>query len=388
MRRAIVLTALLCSMVTLVEGGQRDVRAVRPVRELGTSGPLPVQRSGKWGYVNRDGAVVIPPQFEEAGFFYDGRAAVRQNGSWGYIDPSGVAVIPFQFTRADRFSDGLANVRWKDPESGHEPSGYIDRSGRRVITCDGEDANIRLTAQRCQQLFSGGFVMEDVEVFRCADEPGNPKQYPCKGQWIDRIGFYDKTGRLAIPGPFWSAGAVSRFVDGLAGVQVFGTEQKGFIDSSGQWVINPQFDQVAEFSDGLAAVRTGPAGWGFIDKRGAFVIPPQFVSVNTSGFSGGLAAVSVDGKLRGYIDRTGKFVIPPRFEDAGPFSEGLAPVCCDDDRIRYIDAKGNWAFELRLEGSVWNAPFLDGIALVELEQFLLAYIDRSGRVIARMGESK
>lgn len=387
LRNVALLTVLLCeAAVVLVGAGQRDINGVWPGRDPGTAGPLPIRRVGQFGYVNREGAVVVSPQFEEAGFFYEGLAAVRRGGLWGYIDPSGVTVIPFQFTHADRFSDGLANVRWKQAGGGSDPSGYIDRTGRIAIKCDGEDGNIRMTPQRCQAMFSGGFVMTDVEVFRCADEPGNPKQYPCKGQWINRIGAYDKTGRLAIPGPFWSAGAVSRFVEGLAGVQVFGTEQKGFIDSSGHWVINPQFDQVTAFNDGLAAVRTGPGGWGFINKRGDFVIPPQFVSA--SEFSDGLAAVSLDGKQRGYIDRSGKFVISPRFAEAGPFSEGLAPVCCDENRVRYIDAKGNWAFELRVVGNVWNGAFIDGVALVELEQFLLGYIDKTGRLIARYGDSK
>ena len=388
MRRFILLAALVFSTaLALAEGDQRDITGkVWPGRDPGTAGPLPIRRVGQFGYVNREGAIVVSPQFEEAGFFYEGLAAVRRGGLWGYIDRDGVTVIPFQFTRADRFSDGLANVRWKEPDGGGEPSGYIDRTGRIAIKCDGEDGNIRMTPQRCQERFSGGFVMTDVEVFRCSDEPGNPKKYPCKGQWINRIGAYDKTGRLAIPGPYWSAGAVSRFIDGLAGVQVFGTQQKGFIDTTGKWVINPQFDQVTAFGDGLAAVRTGPAGWGFINKRGDFVIPPQFVSA--SEFSDGLAAVSIDGRQMGYIDRSGKVVIPPRFAEAGKFSEGLAPVCCDENGVRYIDAKGNWAFELRVDGKVWNGAFIDGVALVELEPFLLGYIDKTGRLIARYGDAK
>jgi hypothetical protein len=237
MRPFVLLAALVVSTtLALAERDQRDINGAWPGRDPGTAGPLPIRRLGQFGYVNREGAVVVSPQFEEAGFFYEGLAAVRRGGVWGYINPDGVTVIPFQFTHADRFSDGLANVRWKEAGRGSDPSGYIDPTGRIAIKCDGEDGNIRMTPQRCQAKFSGGFVMTDVEVFRCADEPGNPKQYPCKGQWINRIGAYDKTGRLAIPGPYWSAGAVSRFVDGLAGVQVFGTEQKGFIDSSGQWV--------------------------------------------------------------------------------------------------------------------------------------------------------
>jgi hypothetical protein len=84
---------------------------IRLHRDVDTKGPLPVFRSGKWGYIDHSGAVVISPQFEEAGFFYGGRAAVRLNGLWGYVDPAGSLVIPPRFSSAARFSDGVANVR-------------------------------------------------------------------------------------------------------------------------------------------------------------------------------------------------------------------------------------------------------------------------------------
>jgi hypothetical protein len=81
------------------------------------------------------------------------------------------------------------------------------------------------------------------------------------------------------------------------------TGKWGFIDKTGHYVINPQFDSAEPFSDGLAAVRIG--GWetgkfGFIDKTGHIVINPQFDFV--SAFSDGLAAVRIGSKW-GYIAR-------------------------------------------------------------------------------------
>jgi len=44
-------------------------------------------------------------------------------------------------------------------------------------------------------------------------------------------------------------------------------------DKTGKFVINPQFDNAASFSDGLARVEVGNK-WGYIDKTGKFDQPP------------------------------------------------------------------------------------------------------------------
>ena len=51
----------------------------------------------------------------------------------------------------------------------------------------------------------------------------------------------------------------------------------GFIDAKGQYVINPQFDNAGDFSEGLAAVEIGDR-WGFIDTKGQYIVKPQFDS--------------------------------------------------------------------------------------------------------------
>ena len=52
----------------------------------------------------------------------------------------------------------------------------------------------------------------------------------------------------------------------------------GFIDKKGNYVINPRFDDVGFFSDGLCGVKIGDK-WGFIDKKGNYVINPRFDDV-------------------------------------------------------------------------------------------------------------
>jgi hypothetical protein len=141
------------------------------------------------------------------------------------------------------------------------------------------------------------------------------------GKW----GFIDKTGKFVINPQFDKTAGEDpfggEFLDGLAAVRVGDkiTGQWGFIDKTGKFVINPQFSEIQEFGGGLAAVRNSN-GWGFIDKTGTFVITPQSNRINdirqVGTFSSGLAAVRVgDAKTGkwGFIDKTGKFVINPQF---------------------------------------------------------------------------
>jgi hypothetical protein len=50
---------------------------------------------------------------------------------------------------------------------------------------------------------------------------------------------------------------------------------------------------------------------GCIDKTGKVIVEPKFEEVEA--FSEGLAFVEIEGK-RGFIDKTGNMVIEPRFE--------------------------------------------------------------------------
>jgi WG containing repeat len=349
-------------------------------RAAGSKGPLPVMRDGEWGYIDHSGKVVIKPQFEWAEFFYEDRAAVQLNGKWGYVDTTGNMVIPTEYQTARNFSDGVASViaGTTPPDLVFE---YIDAAGGVVYKCQ----------RGCGYPYYEGMMAEAVEVFRCVDDLGRPvpKQYPCAPDatsnshaiFVDRWGYYDKSGKLAIEGLFHSG--LGRFSEGLAYAEPYGGRKWGYIDKSGSFVISPQFDgQPKEFSEGFAAVQVN-AKWGFVDHSGKFVIDPQFESVWS--FSNGLALFYLRGKY-GYVDRTGSKLFYAQFENSLPFSEGFAPACCKDGKWGYIDKSGEFRILLKLKGSPMDiGPFSDGVALVPLEDGL-AYINREGSIIAYVYE--
>ena len=84
-------------------------------------------------------------------------------------------------------------------------------------------------------------------------------------------------------------------------------------------MINPQFDEAAAFSEGLAAVRQS-GHWGFVNPSGKFVINPQFDEA--ASFTNALARVKVGGRT-GYIDASGKYIWNPA-KSAGAMSAMLS----------------------------------------------------------------
>ena len=69
-----------------------------------SSGYAAVKKDGKWGFIDIDGNMVIPPTYEGANSFSMGLAAVRMDGRWGFIDEKQNIVIPCIYDGAEYFN--------------------------------------------------------------------------------------------------------------------------------------------------------------------------------------------------------------------------------------------------------------------------------------------
>ncbi len=84
----------------------------------------------KWKFINTRGSIVITPNLiGDLGFgdFSEGMVKVEIGGLWGYMNNSGKLVINPQFSDAEDFSEGLAAVEKDDQWQ------YIDKRGNTVI---------------------------------------------------------------------------------------------------------------------------------------------------------------------------------------------------------------------------------------------------------------
>lgn len=194
-----------------------------------------MNKEGRWGYLDRNGLVVIPAKFLLACDFVEGLACVETEEGYGYVDKAGVFAIKPAFNSADSFSEGLARVRQG------ELWGFIDKSGKFVVKPQYTSA----------QVFSEGLAY--VEMY----EESAAKS----GRMILKWAYIDKSGRFVI-GPKSGEGGweiaqyypeCTEFSEGLAAHRANG--KFGFIDKTGRWVIPPRFHRPGRFSNGLAGVQ-------------------------------------------------------------------------------------------------------------------------------------
>ncbi|MEO0103191.1 MAG: WG repeat-containing protein [candidate division WOR-3 bacterium] len=62
----------------------------------GELSPFEDSKTGKWGYINKQGKIVIRPQFNEAKDFSEGLAAVKIGDKYFYINNEGQIVYGYE----------------------------------------------------------------------------------------------------------------------------------------------------------------------------------------------------------------------------------------------------------------------------------------------------
>lgn len=207
-----------------------------------------VQVEWKYGFINRQGEMVIPPQFEPlkgtdamitigTSRFSEGLAHVKVGGLYGYINKKGEFVIPPQFIRAQEFSEGLAWVVTKEGKIG-----WIDKSGHWVVVLGDErklptDLSLVYTHGNRDWRYSEGlvpFVAYDSDrvlwgyMNRRGEVVIKPRELSKAGPFsggVAYVSFYEKSS--------YAEGKLG-YVDRKSGQ--FMEEKYGYIDKTGRFI--------------------------------------------------------------------------------------------------------------------------------------------------------
>lgn len=306
---------------------------------------------------------------------------LKQNGGDFYFyDSKGTAKSDRNFAYAGAFRDGLAIVKLTGSK---EQYVFVNENGQIAI-----DKNFKNLS-----IFSDGLAWVS---------PRN--QHPIA---IDKKG----NEKFSIKG----AEHVRVFKDGLAAYSVKDTigEKWGFVDSNGKTVIQPQFYDTGNFSEGLCAVKDENGNWKYIDKKGVVKFEQSFRTA--SDFLNGKAIISdnfeekfglinsegsivLEPKLDsivydkedflikkagkwGWIDANGKTLIEPKFEDASPFGANELAAVKQNGLYGYIDKKGVLKIEFQFQKAY---PFMGEVAYVEAKNSDKgSLINKEGKIILK-----
>ena len=200
----------------------------------------------RYGYIDRNGKVAIPFEYDFAYHFKEGLAPVKKNGKWGYIDKQGKTIIPFIYDNAYTFSEGFGRVE----KNGKV--GFVNSLGAVVIP---------IKYGRYPPI---GDIVEGYAYVNNNSQAG--------------YGYIDTNGKIVIP---YKYREVSDFSEGLACVAITNKLNGcnyGFINKKGQVVIPLKFEKEHienyQFSEGLAYIEQETKGdhynkvGGFVDKYG------------------------------------------------------------------------------------------------------------------------
>jgi hypothetical protein len=266
----------------------------------------------RYGFIDSKGDLVIKYQFSHISNFSEGRAAVgfwdnnpnrtfatpsaeyyaySDSIKWGFIDTNGVLIIETKYRNVSTFELGICNVDDK----------FIDKFGNQI--------NI--------------------------DSISDPLLF-CRTQKENRD-FHYQTDKYISP--------VCNFNECLISATDKNKRADGFINCQNEWVITPKYNNVRDFSNGLAAVQRRFDKfffeWGFINCNEDTIIKFQYQEVGD--FSQNLAPVCKNEKW-GVINDKNEIIIPFEYDNKWPviiyqFKDELILLYKNDKQV-YLNRKG------------------------------------------------
>lgn len=326
-----------------------------------------VKKDGKFGVVNNQAAVVIPPVYINALVCDNEIIALNENGKWIYVNVKGENITPFKFDYPGSFSENLAAVFT------NEKYGYVNKQGEMVIPY--------------QYDFASDFYKGMASVTEIID--GENHYY-----------IIDKTGKkLAEHKDYlvkrWGDALIAQHEPAGGLIEWFGAPSymEAILDGEGNRLTDFSYTNISEFEEGVAvAVRYGTSLCGMINRYGEEIVPFIFDSIEMinkdscivkirdyNGSNGrlGILTLPADAATRKpsferpitvyldgldlYFDVEPKIVNDRTMVPMRKIFEVLGSDVSWDNELRKVTAiKGNTKIELSL-GS--NAVFINGEAI-------------------------
>ena len=155
----------------------------------------------------------------------------------------------------------------------------------------------------------------------------------------------------------------------------------GFVNSSGEIVIEPQYRKAYSFSEeGLAVVLSIEGEWKYINKNNEPLnVEIQGVGADRKGFNDGLAVI-IFGRKKGVINTKGEIVFTPEYDFIHPFSEGFSVA--EKGKEFYILSKDGSAKKVEVDLLTMNR-FSNGLAPIRGKNKKFGFMNTKGEVVIK-----
>ena len=321
--------------------------------------------TGKWGYEDKDGKIVIPAMYDDARDFQNGLAIVKLDGKWGVINKEGNTVFECMYDSIEPFYDNTALARidkvsyylYPDGKSRELPQDLTFYSYHNGLAKIGKLVKDKM---KYGYINKKGYFIIDPVYDAASDFFGNTAFVTYKGKSFS-INKKGKRSRLDFPlNP--------------ANKTYFLPEGNGFIEQGGKYMfvryndgeysIQPtRYDMISEFSEAKSLVRTEDGRLMYVNTFGhiLFDLPDECSAAGN--FSEGKAWICCNGKY-GYVDPRGELVIDTIFTYTSDFKDGLAYVAYNGRNGLITAAKKNETYpDMRIE----NVRLSDNSGNVRIE---------------------
>ena len=288
--------------------------------ELGCEGQFIVKKDGKYGVVSEKGAIILPLKYSNINSNKNGYT-VKLNQEAGLFNSEGKEIIPisYHWVYTDKIDDNIPIVAELNGKEG-----YINTKNEWVIPPTYRDAfAFRQGLAKVMEVrdyiyinLKGEPVIQDFDAN--VIEPSD-NTYIVGVRKKCKYMVYDLNGNLL--------DTYDGFINNWSGNAIFGVKKGGkwgYIDGYGKVIIPLEYEEVGNFSEGLAAVRKD-GKWGYINLKNEVVIPFEFTNRGVSSFKNGVAEYYTDGGI-GLINLKGEIIAEPKYDSIEYVNGNIAIV--------------------------------------------------------------
>lgn len=354
MKKAIAITLAFCMLFT--SGFQIIAKSEVYTGELDFAGSFSgdfaivgkYDGKMKYGYIDKSGKLVIGIQFNTCKDFSENLAVVGIGKDfsvmkYGYIKTDGSYLIKPQFDSAVDMHKGYAKVGIKI--NGEMKYGIVDNKGRTVIEPKYDDVDVTdhlLVKGYFITRLNSKFGLVNVKSGKIIEPQYNSLTFMDNYIRITNItggkekyGFLLFNGQAVEPVYDWI-----HYFGSIAGVigMVETKGKYGLVGADGKFVLEPKYDEIREFNDGVSHVKLGDK-YGYLDSDGSFLTGIEYEEITS--FRKGLSLVRKNGKW-GILKIDGTYKADPIYDRVSVWDDRIEVILNGEKKLLNSDGSSKF----------------------------------------------